>query len=683
MADYYSKIKKEKEKIEEKVEEFKETNVLKKKRLIDTKDNFIFIDILDRIPEEHHEKEIWIRTDTTGRGRKSNSYTIKFLREYLNERFILYQLGLIDDSIINMSHRDLWYFLEDELKIINKEKLKLTDKERIILANKDKLKLTNKERMLLADKDIAMDCGFDGDFRPFIERYCEEFKERVGIKYWLFLRDELKIRAKARGVIYEVSKDEYGTVKYKPVGLDFKTVEDYTDDPFFLVLCEKEGVIKAFLKELIERGFNKDHFHCINIGGIAPGDVIRLIRRYNKIKNFHCFVLHDMDISGLGILLNIRKHFPCESIGVNPDLLEYCKYDFNKMSVKYRDGDTGKELPTANEITIETVKTVLNELDIPIEEWEIYNKWFNMCIERKVELNAITAHRIRSDPLISKTVDFVDYFVHFIEEKKWNLNRLRDLKKFEKIPYTDRYRWTIKTHIPRVDVYPDFIWKFDKEDAIENKINEEYKDYLDAINEIDDLITNNTRDIKEKLENIKDAEEETINDKIGEIKKEYPKIFDGVSWREVLQSVYPGKVEKMNDLIEWLEKRVQFRNKREYIKLKRQLENYIGSIKDDIPEKTIRAKEQELREYTKTNTARKNAIKMKRGFNKHLQLNLRRTIEYKEVKADITKLKEELEEREEKEDKRLELLNNFKEKLEEVFTELIGELDKFEGEISE
>lgn len=285
-------------------------------------------------------------------------------------------------------------------------------------------------------------------------------------------------------------------------------------------------------------------------------------------------------------------------------------------------------------------------------------------------------------PLITDFKDFCNYLIKILEdpERPWNLTRVGQIDKEEKNDYND-FIWTIKTHIPEVSVWPTFMVEFDKEDIIKDKIEEEHKDYLDILTEIGDLMTTNIENIEGKLENLAEAENDAIESIIDKIEEEYPKLFDEMpKWRNILQDRYPGKINKLNSLIKVSGKAVRIGNIREYIKLTKQLKSHKGSIMGDAPEKAITAKEKELRMYTENNSARRNAFERRGKFNRHLQLILRRTDEYKEVKADITELEEELENREVEEDERKEILKEFKKKLEEIFKDLLKELKEFEVE---
>ena len=618
--------------------------IIERKKIIGTKEDFYYLDPLKNIPEEYWNQKVWIHV--TSKRSPLRIDTNKRLRDFLNERFIIYQLRQLRlrpipiIESIEMTKREVWYYIE-------------------ILAKKSNTEM-------------------DGNYRGFVSaitEYCRKIQERVDVPYWAYVLDKLKIKAKARATVYE--RDEEDKDIYKPIGLDKDTLKKYADAPFFLILCEKEGVITSFLKEIIERGYNEDHFYCLNLGGEAPTNAIRLIRKYLNIKNFHIFVLHDMDMKGLEIFFDIKQHFNCKSIGVNPKFLEYCEYDFDESSEEYRT-DAGKKLPRVSEKLEAGTYTILSRLDISIEEKEMYNNWIEMIIEKRIELNSITAHKIESDPSVSKVTDFVNYFIHILEDTPWNLNRVRDL---EKEGNWDDY-WTIKTELDRVNTHPEFIKEFaeDNTNLLVNKINEEHKEYLESIKEIDDTIATNTENIKDKLDDLQKDEKESIDNMIEELNKKYPKIFD-IDWENILPNTYPERIEILNKLIKMSEKGVRFNSIKKYIQLSRQLKNYTGSIKKEAPERTIKGKEKELRTHIYNDSGRPEAIKRIEGYDKSLEYCLLHTTEYREAEVDVKKLKKELEEREKKKDnKRLKFLGNFKKRMEKVFTKLIGDLNKFDNE---
>ncbi len=624
-----------------------EKQTIQRKKLIDAKKDFYYLDILKNIPEEYWNQEIWIYVRAKNNHIKINAH--KRLRDYLNERFILYQLRQLKLDLpliesIEMTQREIWYYIE-------------------ILAKKD---------------NMVLDSNYKRSFVPAIRDYCKEIQEKVGVPYWAYVYDLLMIKSKARATLYEEID--------KPVGIDKDTLKNYTDTPFFLILCEKEDTITAFLKELLKKGYNMEHFYCLNLGGESPTNAIRLLREYCNIKNFHCFVLHDMDISGLEIFFDMRRHIKCKSIGVNPEFLEFCGYDFDELCENYKTND-GKKLERVSKSIEKKARTVFNELDITIEEKEMYNKWIERCIERKIELNSITAHKIENDPSVSKTIDFVNYFIRILEQEKWDLTRVRELEKegYDNIKTeekaskhrteitTGHRNWTIK---PKLDILqveqPEFI------DAVEEKgkniITKESEAFLGKTEEIKDL----SYDFYSKINGIfdkMDEKEETVRDyKIDDFIEENQLLLD-IDWNNVIEN----KKNAMKYGTKMLEKYLRLKCIKEYIRTKRKLMNYIGYTK--YPKSKVEKTEERMANIVFNYRFSEN--KKIKKLNKVLERNLKKTNEYKEAKEEAFRLTEKLDKIEIKEDKRLEFLGKFKIRIEEVITELIGDLNEFNNEIDD
>lgn len=611
---------------------------IKRKKIIDTKNDFYYLDPLEKIPEEYWNQEIWLQVPDKSSLIQKDAH--KRLRDFVNERFILYQLiqlGL-DDNVIEMTQREVWYYIE-------------------ILMERD-----NK----------TMDTVYKGRFTKGIRDYCERIQETVDLPYWGYVLDILKIKTKARATIYEEMN--------KPVGLDKDTLENYTDAPFFLILCEKEDTISAFLKEIIEKGYNKEYFYCLNMEGLASSNVIRLIRKYIPVKNFHCFVLHDMDISGLEIFFDIRRHFNCKSIGVNPEFLKYCNYDFYQLCENYK-SDKGKTLLRVAKEIEKAARSIFDGLEIPIEEKEMYNKWIEMCIEKRIELNSITAHKIESNPSDSKVIDFVNYFIHILKQEKWDLTRVRELKKEgyckvttkEKISkyqteFTTGYKnWSIKPELDILQVdQPEFIGNV-KEKGKEIFI-EESKLFFEKTNEIEDLSYDFYSQIRDILNNMNEKEETVRDKKIDDFTEENQYLFE-IDWNDLIKD----KKHTMKYSVKMIKRYLRLKCMRKYIITRRKLMNHKGYTK--YPESKVKKTEDKMGNivFNYRYGENKKIIKL----NKELEEKLRETHKYKEIKEKTFRLTEKLDKIEVKKDKRVEFLDNFKERIEEAFSELIGDLNEF------
>lgn len=627
----------------------KEKNPLKKfdKKKIGDLDDTYLIGIpkgLIDIQEATYDTEVYIVKDEPNVKKKETVY----LNILLNRRFVFKQLldNLSASKQLNFelqetTNRELWYNVNTELK--TKYGLK----------------------------------GEAGDILDKKTSFHEKLMPYLGLEYWGFVDDYLKIDVGKRALIWNPS--DFETIDESKV-MTLLGLDKYEDCKFFLIICEKEASLRPIMKEMVKRGY-RDGYYGISMQGYGTTVVIKLLLRLRKIRNFRIFVLHDLDQSGLQIYLNIKKHIKCQSIGINPEFLEKFNIDENKVNEPFRAKNKIELISGVKRtISILYIEDIIDKLT-----WNTYREWSGSCEKNKIELNSIASYNLIEDPIRSKMYDIVDCIVEILEDPDlpWNITRVRQMDKFEKQRYSGRYIWTIKTKLPEVSVLPDIILEFAEKDIVKDKIDEEHKDYLDILTEIGDLMTTNIENIEGKLENLEEAENDVITNITKEIEKEYPNIFEELDWTEILQDKYPNKVDKLNNLIKVSGQEIRINNIGEYIKLTKQLKSHKGSIKGNAPEKAITAKEKELQIYTKKNLARKNAFKRREKFNRHLQLILRRTDEYKEVKADITKLEEELENREVEEDEREGILKEFKDKLEKIFEDLLKELEKFEVEEEE
>ncbi len=155
-----------------------------------------------------------------------------------------------------------------------------------------------------------------------------------------------------------------------------------------------------------------------------------------------------------------------------------------------------------------------------------------ICIENKIELNSITAHKIESKPADSKVIDFVDYFIHLIEQEKWDLTRGRKLKK-EGYRSSKSKHWTVK---PKLDILqveqPEFIDKV-KEKG-ENTYIEESKAFLGKTEEIEDLFYDFYSQIKDIFYPINEKEETIRDQKIDDFVDKNKLLFN-VDWNDVIE----------------------------------------------------------------------------------------------------------------------------------------------------
>ena len=219
---------------------------------------------------------------------------------------------------------------------------------------------------------------------------------------------------------------------------------------------------------------------------------------------------------------------------------------------------------------------------------------------------------------------------------------------------------------------PEFI------DNVEEKgksiITKESEAFLGKTEEIKDL----SNDLYSKINDILDTmdeKEETIRDqKIDDFIEENQLLFD-IDWNNIIEN----KKNTMKYGTKMLEKYLRLKCIKEYIITKRNLMNHISYVKD--PKSKVGKTEERMANIVFNYRFSEN--KKIKKLNKVLERYLKRTNEYKEAKEETFKLSEILDKIEIKEDKRLEFLDEFKIRIEEAFTELIGDLNEFNNETND
>ncbi|KKN05748.1 hypothetical protein LCGC14_1084270 [marine sediment metagenome] len=600
-------------------------NSIQKRKVRDIEESFYYLNPLEKIPKEYWEEEVWLQVPVNV-GAKLRVNAHKHLRDQLNYRFLVHQLGLTD-SIQELTQRELWYYIE----------------------------------ILLERDDMVMDSVYETLFLIEIERYCSRITNVSGYTYWGYVLDTLKVKSKGRAMIYEDVN--------RAIALDKDTLINYTETPFFLLICEKEGTLTGVLEELIKRDYKKEHFYCINAGGMATTNLIRLIRKYRGLKNFHIFVLHDFDMKGIQIFLDIMKHFTCESIGVNSDFLEYSGYEFDKLCEGYKN-KKGKKLDCVDNKTEVGTRTVLDGLDIDIVKKEKYREWVDTVVWSRIELNSITAHNVERDPTASKVKDFVDYFEHITEESKFNLTRVKAFPKREYSRFTEKVIWSIKSSILfNHNREPEFI----KELLSKNMelIEGESREFIKEVDEFKTSWRQSFLNIRNKLDKLKEDEIENKEEKIYAFNENNPNIFN-VEWWQILEELMGDSIDKMDNEVIKLRKYISLKNLREYLKHKRELESHKGYTTK--VEFKINQQKVKLKRYVKDNELTGRVRRNK--LYKVMDRQLKRTDEYKTAKKETNKLVEDLnEEKEEEKDRRAEIVEALRKRMEKTIDRYESKLD--------
>ena len=218
---------------------------------------------LSQIPEEYLDYDVYIIKNITRRVAYSEVFKL------MNNRYVLKQLGL---NLQTTDLRETYYIVR---KIMN-----------------NKLDIPG---------NSEAQAKYIGSS---IKRYCEKLYEHLGYKYWAYVYDYLIIKPKETIIIYDT---EMNTTT-----LSNNNLKDFAKTPFFLIICEKEEPLRATMEEMINRGYTEG-FYGVAIGGKSPSYNIKLLIDLSEIRNFYAFVMTDLDVSGIFILLDMMKWFPCES----------------------------------------------------------------------------------------------------------------------------------------------------------------------------------------------------------------------------------------------------------------------------------------------------------------------------------------------------------------------------------
>lgn len=388
--------------------------------------------ILRNIPEEFHDQTVNFLKIA------SRKEATRVLNEYMNERFIRSQLGL---NIPDSDKRDSWYLVE--------ERLKLPDGSS---GNDLKGDSTNQYAILYKALD------------SFCKTLNEEFYKT---KYWGFVLEELNIVSAGRANVYDL--------QLKGVLLDIVALEGNPDrnvdpepfvkTPFGLIICEKKAVLLNIMKGLIPKGYDIG-WYGINTQGYAPTNVIKLLLKFLETKKkFFVFVVHDYDLDGLTILFDMKRYFPCESAGLNLDLI-------NESGIETEGFLMGYKTPTgeAREKQVKGAYSVLNSIkDITPEVKEKYISWIEGCKVGRAELQALTGKRLDESMDLNPARDFITHIENLLENNPriFNLNR-----------YKEPYYFYDPPHSLIFDK-PSYIVEITSE--ILEKVEEFIKDYLESI----------------------------------------------------------------------------------------------------------------------------------------------------------------------------------------------------------
>ncbi len=353
---------------------------------------------ISNIPLSYHKDEVYIVEDNT------RTETGRLVTELLNKRFVFAQLGL---ELQEITKRQIWYIVEQKQN--GSVDLKGSKLQKYI------------------------------SLSEMIKNFCEKLTDFYDVPYWGLVLDELVVEAKARATILDLKGIE--------TGLNVKTFPDFLAAPFFFLISEKEDTLKSMIKEMKKRGYPAGYYGIIT-QGFGSSNVVRLLMEMERIAKFYIFIAHDYDIDGLKILIDLKRYFPCESIGINPEFIEKTPLDFKPLSQDY-DSPSGNAkkfqikgaINMLNEMFSSTVK---DKFDDSIHD-ELYLKlksWIEGCSERKIELDALLAHRLEENQNLCKSRDLVDALEELLNDD----SRVYDLNR-----YGEPYNWNPECYVPEIE----------------------------------------------------------------------------------------------------------------------------------------------------------------------------------------------------------------------------------------
>ncbi|MCP6718912.1 MAG: hypothetical protein KJI71_01590 [Patescibacteria group bacterium] len=507
---------------------------------------------LKNIPEQFYENEVYLVKD----GSRKN--VGRELLNILNERFVRKQLEL---KMPPADNRDLWYQVHKRLK----------------------------GKMDLNGDPLQQQISFDGAVKSF----CQKVKKYFKAPYWGYVQDELKIKSKARTVAF--------TIEGKSYLVDSETItkrwfnnekndfyEIINETPFGFIICEKEEVLKSTMRKLREDGYR---YGWLGMGtqGYASTAVIRILMEYKKeiSDKFFVFVLHDFDVDGIKIYLDMKRYFHCESVGLNPHLLERVGIDTNSLLQEYK-GKSGEAKLFQIKGAMSMIQEIFDKNLIDVKEKADLESWINACSKRRLELQSLTGYRIEEDMTQNPARDYAEYIEYLLE----NDERIFDLNRFG-TPKWGEYTWDDISEPNIVDAKPSLIESMREEiiNLLSNKIDEyleEYDDedfWRDFVSDVMEAAEKHLKaSTKRKMKILENHKGEMVKDneeydkslkKVKNYISEQSKELRGI--RDKKQRFLRNFINKINDSIE-----LKIEESEEYNEVETNLTNFKESIKETL-----------------------------------------------------------------------------------------------------
>jgi hypothetical protein len=254
-------------------------------------------------------------------------------------------------------------------------------------------------------------------FEATIRRWCEKNASGLNLseETWWRVREALNMWAEARSVCsgesgeFLVSRERRAAVSRACS---------------FILICEKKTVSRKLLEVLKAEGYR---LNLVSTGGRTQSDVVEAIisvgvsLEEQGVANFYCLFLHDYDIDGVTMYLDLRKHFPgVIDVGVNGLFIEHLRetmqfdprlVEENRLTKKNLTGDTMRRF-LADENYTQDDWNYLYGTPVPGEDGKTYH------LGKRVEIDAVEVQYG-----INPFVDFIKYNItqHC---RVWDLSRI-------------------------------------------------------------------------------------------------------------------------------------------------------------------------------------------------------------------------------------------------------------------
>jgi len=473
-------------------------------------------------------------------------------------------------------------------------------------------------------------------------------KDPKKYSYWGFTQDYIEVRSKPTTGFY-FPKINPETNKLERHLLTEENIIKALNVPFYLLVGEKISVIEPVGYEMVKRGYNIGYY-IMDLGGNAKTEAIKILRKLSRFKNVHVLVLHDGDLDGFQILFDLTKHIKAISVGINPEFLEYCNIKIKDVKVEY---SSDKQHEQSYEGTNKTLSKIKDKIDT--ELYQKFELWTDFSYHNKIELNSVIKRREEEDMYSCLVKDFCDYIEYIIPQQKWNLLRHTNFKPIDEISFKEsekrirsdgtfyqriplNYTTISYTNEPKLRKVYTYIPEIDDdtEEALEKNITKDDSGFGKIYQDIITVLDSYKSKINSKLLNKETMIKRELDDKYDILYKsiidENPELFD-VDWED-LKDI--EKISQFNKIVVLREKYLALQTTLKYMKYKKALKNYKGSIKE--PRKPVQDKQIKLAKFY--DKRKKLHNKKIANYNLIIENDLKEKEEYKTAKDIAENLQE-------------------------------------------